>query len=65
MNLDRPNQQLAAAVDHALALAEQRGVRFAAAFLTVYGADFALICRVLQEPTRRRVREAVAVLAEQ
>jgi len=62
MLTDHPNTQLSAVVDQALDLAEHRGVRAAAAFLTQYGADFALICRVLQEPTRRRVREAVAAL---
>jgi len=64
MFTDRPNEQFAAVVDQALALAETRGVRVAASFLTQYGADFALICRVLQEPARRRMREAAAVLAE-
>lgn len=62
MITDRPNIQLSAVVDQALDLAEQKGVRTAAAFLTQYGADFALICRVLQEPTRRRVQQAAAAL---
>ena len=64
MITDRPNTQLSAVVDQALDLAEQQGVRAAAAYLTQYGADFVLICRVLQEPTRRRVRDAVAMLQE-
>ena len=64
MTTDRANTQPAAVVDQAVDLADQQGVRAAAALLTRYGADFALICRVLQEPTRRRVREAAAMLAE-
>lgn len=54
MLIDRPNTDLAAAVDVALLLAEQQGVRAAAAFLASRGAGIALICRVLQEPARRR-----------
>ena len=51
MPTDRPNINLAAAVDEARALAD---VRAAAAFLADRGAGFALICRVLAEPARRR-----------
>lgn len=54
MNTDRPNATLAAAVDHALAVADEYGARAAARFLTEIGADFALTCRVLAEPERRR-----------
>lgn len=56
----RPNTDLAAVVDQALALAEKQGARAAAAFLTARGAGFALTCRVLTEPERRRQR-ALAV----
>lgn len=52
----RPNTDLAAVVDQALALAEKQGARAAAAFLTARGAGFALTCRVLAEPKRRRQR---------
>jgi hypothetical protein len=41
-----------------LVLAEQQGVRVAAAFLAECGAGFALICRVLAEPARRRAPTA-------
>lgn len=51
---DRLNTELAAAVDAAIVLAEQQDVRTAAAFLADHGAGFALTCRVLAEPTRRR-----------
>ena len=50
----RPNTDLAAVVDPALALAEKQGTRAAAAFLIARGAGFALTCRVLAEPERRR-----------
>lgn len=52
----RPNTGLAATVDQALDLAEEQGARAAAAFLTARGAGFALTCRVLAEPARRRPR---------
>jgi hypothetical protein len=51
MPTDRPNTDLARAVDHALTMPD---VRAAAAFLADQGAGFALICRVLAEPARRR-----------
>jgi hypothetical protein len=51
---DRPNTTLAATVDQALAVLEQRGARAAADFLQARGAGFALICRVVAEPARRR-----------
>ena len=51
MPADRPNINLAAAVDHALTM---RDVRAAAAFLVDHRAGFALICRVLKDPARRR-----------
>jgi hypothetical protein len=54
MTTDRPNTPLAAAVDQALAVADEYGARAAARFLTEAGADFALACRVLAEPARRR-----------
>jgi hypothetical protein len=52
----RPNTDLAAAVDQALALAIEQGARAAARFLEGQGAGFALTCRVLTEPERRRTR---------
>lgn len=51
MPTDRPNTDLSAAVDQALAMADKRA---AADFLTKHGASFALTCRVLGEPNRRR-----------
>jgi hypothetical protein len=51
MPIDRPNIELSRAVDQALTMAD---VRAAAAFLANQGAGFALICRVLGEPARRR-----------
>ena len=51
MELGRPNAELAAAVEHALAMDD---VRAAAAYLAEHGAGFALTCRVLTEPLRRR-----------
>ena len=51
MPTDRPNTILATAVDQALNMAD---VHAAAAFLASRGAGFALICRVLAEPARRR-----------
>jgi hypothetical protein len=51
---DRPNTELAAAVDRALLLAAEQGARAAAAFLEQRGAGFAVTCRVLAEPSRRR-----------
>ena len=51
MNEGRPNVELAQIVDHALTMGD---VRTAAAFLVEHGAGFALICRVLAEPARRR-----------
>jgi len=49
--MDRPNTELASAVDEALNIDD---VRTAAAFLVSRGAGFALTCRVLAEPARRR-----------
>ncbi|WP_323141271.1 hypothetical protein [Massilia phyllosphaerae] len=51
---DRPNIDLAATVDQALAMADKQT---AARFLEEKGAGLALICRVLAEPTRRRRAE--------
>jgi len=48
---DRPNTDLSAAVDQALTMADKQA---AARFLTAQGASFALICRVMAEPQRRR-----------
>lgn len=53
---DRPNTDLSTAVDQALAMLEQQGARAAADFLKARGAGFALTCRVLAEPERRRRR---------
>ncbi|NTB05821.1 hypothetical protein [Agrobacterium tumefaciens] len=53
----RPNTDLAAVVDQALALAEKQGARAAAAFLTARSAGFALTCRMLDEPRRRRAKQ--------
>lgn len=52
MPTDRPNSTLSAAIDHVLA--EQRNPHDAARLLLKHGAGFALICRVLAEPARRR-----------
>jgi hypothetical protein len=54
---DGPNTHLAAAVDQALALAMEPDARAAAQFLEEQGAGFALTCRVLAEPGRRRARD--------
>jgi hypothetical protein len=51
---DRPNAQLASAVDIALDLQTEYGRRAAARFLDVAGASFATTVRVLSEPDRRR-----------
>jgi hypothetical protein len=58
MPADRQNSRLSADIELALALAETAGVHAAAKFLTKRGAGFALICRVLAEPTRRRSTES-------
>jgi hypothetical protein len=55
MTTDRPNTALAAVIDQVLA--EQTDARAAAALLLEHGATFALICRVLAEPERRRAVE--------
>lgn len=54
MRSDRPNRRLSSDVELALALAERAGVRIAARFLAKRGAGFAVICRVLADPARRR-----------
>lgn len=54
MTTDRPDIKLAEAVDQALAMVPEHGVQAAAAFLADRGAGFALTCRVLAEPARRR-----------
>lgn len=56
MTIDRSNDRLEAIVDQALTVFEQHGARQAAAYLTAHGAGFALTCRVLGEPARRRAR---------
>jgi hypothetical protein len=61
MSTDRKNTNLAAAVNQALILADQLGVQSAARFLAAHGAGFALICRVLGEPTRRRARRVPTI----
>lgn len=53
----RANSTLADAVDRALAIEIEHGARAAARFLTDNGAGFALTCRVLAEPGRRRALE--------
>jgi hypothetical protein len=53
---DRPNRTLSSDVELALLLAEQVGVHAAARFLMKRGAGFAVTCRVLAEPTRRRMQ---------
>jgi len=58
MTSDRKNSDLAIAVDLALLLVETKGIERAAAFLTARGAGFALTCRVLAEPARRRALAA-------
>jgi hypothetical protein len=54
MTTDRPNTDLAAAVNEALAVQLEHGRETAARFLMSQGAGFALTCRVLAEPGRRR-----------
>lgn len=63
MTTDRPNTDLAAVVDQALAVALEQGARAAAHFMEARGAGFALTCRVLAEPERRRtvMQERVAI----
>lgn len=62
MTTDRPDTQLAAAVDQALTMADRQA---AARFLEEKGAGLALICRVLAEPAHRRAPAAApAALAE-
>lgn len=56
MTSDRPNTILAVTVDQALDIYCELGRHAAAAFLESHGASFALTCRVLAEPERRRVR---------
>lgn len=62
MPTDRPNTELTRAVDEALTM---RDVRAAAAYLADHGAGFALICRVLAEPARRRPATTTSAPAEQ
>lgn len=64
MTTDRPNRTLSADVELALLLVDLVGVRLAARFLARRGADFALTCRVLAEPARRRAAARTAALAE-
>lgn len=63
MTTDRPNADLALTVDLALLRADKLGVRAAAAFMASRGASFALICRVLAEPGRRRQLAELVKLA--
>jgi hypothetical protein len=56
MDTARSNTDLAITVDLALLLARTKGPQRAAAFLTARGAGFALTCRVLADPARRRGR---------
>ena len=51
---DRPNQQCARVIDHALWLVGKYGRRAAAAFLIAQGVSFRVTVRVLSEPGRRR-----------
>lgn len=53
--MDRPNTELARAVDEALTMDD---VHAAAAYLVDHGAGFALTCRVLAEPARRRAAKS-------
>lgn len=59
MPTDRPNTELAAAIDAALTVALEHGQHAAARLLLAHGVGFALICRVLAEPERRRAPRAV------
>lgn len=63
MTTSRHNTELSAAVDQALIIAQQQGRDIAAAFLEARGAGFALICRVLAEPARRRASVDLAPLS--
>jgi hypothetical protein len=60
MPTDRPNRTLSTDVELALFLVDRVGLRAAAQFLEARGAGFALICRVLAEPARRRAAELPA-----
>jgi bacterioferritin-associated ferredoxin len=60
MLVDRPNVELARAVDHALTM---KDVRAAAGYLADCGAGFALICQVLADPARRRRATTTAASA--
>lgn len=65
MNRDRQNTDLASVVFQAVAKAETEGAHAAAAFLMERGASFALTCRVLAEPGRRRAEAILAAPAGQ
>jgi hypothetical protein len=51
---DRADVQMAVIVDIAVELLAARGRRAAATFLDASGASFAIVVRVLSEPSRRR-----------
>lgn len=51
---DRPDVQLAVIIDIAVELLGVRGRGAASVFLEASGVSFAIICRVLTEPARRR-----------
>ncbi|MGJ7914815.1 hypothetical protein ACI48D_04960 [Massilia sp. LXY-6] len=53
---DRPNTTLAIDPDYALGIEIELGTRAGTAFPEQRGAGFALTCRVLAEPDRRRAR---------
>ena len=57
---DRPNTELATVVDQALVMADRLA---AAQFLEASGAGFALTCRVLAGPARRRATCQVGQVA--
>ena len=61
-SMDRPNTELARAVDDAFAMLD---VRAAAEFLAHQGASFPLICRVLGEPSRRRAANATTAIRQE
>jgi hypothetical protein len=64
MTTDRPNTDLAAAVDQAVVILIEDGPREATNFLEARGAGFALICRVLADPGRRRPTCQIGQVAE-
>lgn len=53
-DMNRPNEHLAVTIDETLRLLPDIGRNQAAQSLRLAGVPFAVICRVLSEPTRTR-----------